>query len=168
MNAKIREQILAIRDTGATNMFDKITVQRMATELGYYELVGFLEEKTKEYIQFILTGESEEQYNEATQSAAFVRKAYTLDDLISWDKEAKQRSKYIIEKTIVIPKSEYKELCGDLISDRKVVEDNIGLMYMDKNKNQHCILVKEEGSTEGILIQCEGFSYPRYAAYYKE
>ena len=61
MNDKIREQILAIRDTGATNMFDKITVQRMAIERGHFELVSFLEENTKEYIHFILTGESEER-----------------------------------------------------------------------------------------------------------
>jgi len=163
MNEKIREQILAIRDTGLTNMFDKIAVQRLAIEREYFELVSFLEENTKAYVRFILTGESEKQ-----DSAAFVRKAYSLDDLIAWDKAAKQRSKFIIEKTILLSTVEYEDFCNNLLSDREFVEENIELMYMDKEKAQHCILVKEEGGTEGVLVQCEGYSYPRYAAYYKE
>ncbi len=57
MNKKIKEQILAIRDTGLTNMFDVIAVQRIANDMGFYELVLFLEENRKEYAHFILTGE---------------------------------------------------------------------------------------------------------------
>ncbi len=54
----IREQILAIRDTGLTNMFDIPMVQRLAYERGYYELVCWLDEHRKEYVHFILTGEA--------------------------------------------------------------------------------------------------------------
>ena len=57
MNEKVKEQILAIRDTGETNMFDTARVQRMAYDRGFYELVLFLEEHKKEYAHFILTGE---------------------------------------------------------------------------------------------------------------
>ena len=57
MTDKLREQILAIRDTGETNMFDTARVQRMAYDRGFYELVLFLEEHKKEYVRFILTGE---------------------------------------------------------------------------------------------------------------
>ena len=57
MTDKIKEQILAIRDTGETNMFDTARVQRMAYDRGFYELVLFLEEHKKEYAHFILTGE---------------------------------------------------------------------------------------------------------------
>ena len=56
MTDKIKEQILAIRDTGETNMFDTARVQRMAYDRGFYELVLFLEEHKKEYAHFILTG----------------------------------------------------------------------------------------------------------------
>ncbi len=59
MDRKLREQILAIRDTGLTNMFDVSTVQRLAFELDYYELVCFLEDHRKEYTQFILYGNGE-------------------------------------------------------------------------------------------------------------
>lgn len=59
MTEKIKEQILKIRDTGLTNMFDTTAVQRLAFERDFYELVVFIEEHRKEYAHFILTGESE-------------------------------------------------------------------------------------------------------------
>lgn len=55
---KIREQILAVRKTGRTNMFDVPMVQYIANEMRFYELVIFLEEHRSEYVNFILTGES--------------------------------------------------------------------------------------------------------------
>lgn len=57
MNEKIKEQILTVRATGITNMFDVHAVQRIANEMNFYELVIFIEEHRKEYVQFILTGE---------------------------------------------------------------------------------------------------------------
>ena len=57
MTEKIKEQIIAIRDTGLTNMFDTNTVQRLAYERNFYELVVFIEENRKEYVHFILYGE---------------------------------------------------------------------------------------------------------------
>ena len=58
MTDTIREQILAIRDTGLTNMFDLPMVQRLAYERDFFDLVLFLEEHPKEYVHFILTGEA--------------------------------------------------------------------------------------------------------------
>jgi len=57
MNDKIKEQILAVRDTALTNMFDTNAVQRIAFERDFYELVVFIEEHKDEYVHFILTGE---------------------------------------------------------------------------------------------------------------
>lgn len=59
MTEKVRDQILSIRDTGLTNMFDIPMVQRLAYDRVYYELVIFLEEHRKEYARFILTGEAD-------------------------------------------------------------------------------------------------------------
>ena len=58
MDEKVKEQILAIRDTGLTNMFDLPVVQRLAYERDYYELVLYLEKHRKEYVYFIMTGEA--------------------------------------------------------------------------------------------------------------
>ena len=57
MNEKIREQILAVRKTGRSNMFDVPMVQNIANAMQFYELVVFLEEHRSEYVHFILTGE---------------------------------------------------------------------------------------------------------------
>ena len=57
MTETIREQILAIRDTGLTNMFDVRTVQRLAFDQDFYELVCYLEEHRTEYVRFIMFGD---------------------------------------------------------------------------------------------------------------
>jgi hypothetical protein len=58
MDPKVKEQILSIRDTGLTNMFDLPMVQRLAYERGYFELVLYLEDHRDEYAHFILRGEA--------------------------------------------------------------------------------------------------------------
>ena len=59
MTSKIKEQILAIRDTGLTNMFDIQMVQRIANEMKFFELVIFLKNEKNKYVKFILSGEEE-------------------------------------------------------------------------------------------------------------
>ena len=58
MSETVKKQILAIRDTGLTNMFEVRTVQRIANDREFYELVVYLEEHRREYAHFILTGEA--------------------------------------------------------------------------------------------------------------
>ena len=58
MTEAIKDQILAIRNTGLTNMCNVNAVQRLAYERDFYELVVYLEENRKEYVHFILTGEA--------------------------------------------------------------------------------------------------------------
>lgn len=60
MPSLVREQILAVRDTGRTNMFDIQAVQAIAYEMDMFELVCFLdnEDSRKEYCNFILYGDS--------------------------------------------------------------------------------------------------------------
>ena len=58
MSEIVKQQILAIRDTGLTNMFDLPVVQRLAYERDFFDLVVYIEEHPKEYAHFILTGEA--------------------------------------------------------------------------------------------------------------
>ena len=60
MTSKVRDQILKVRETGETNMFDTPAVQRIAYENDWYDLVVYLEdrENRKEYSHFIFTGEA--------------------------------------------------------------------------------------------------------------
>lgn len=57
MNKKIFEQIMDIRSSGRSNMLDVATVQRIAYEMGFYDLVCFIEERPMDYVHFIMTGE---------------------------------------------------------------------------------------------------------------
>lgn len=59
MTDEIREQIMAIRDSGLTNMFDINTVQRLANERDYFDLVLYIEDHKAQYVKFILTGQEE-------------------------------------------------------------------------------------------------------------
>lgn len=57
MTEEVKEQILAVRDTGRTNMLDSNMVQIIANEMRLFELVIFIEENREAYGRFILTGE---------------------------------------------------------------------------------------------------------------
>lgn len=57
MDIEIKSQILAVRDTGKTNMLNTIVVQHIAYDMGFYELVLFIEDNKKEYLDFIMRGE---------------------------------------------------------------------------------------------------------------
>ncbi len=61
MNARIKEQILAIRDSGETNMLDTKAVQYIANRENFFELVIFIEDHRKEYVNFIFYGDDEEK-----------------------------------------------------------------------------------------------------------
>ena len=59
MTSKIKEQILAIRDSGETNMFDVRKVQEIALREGYNELLVYLADNVGAYSRFILTVKEE-------------------------------------------------------------------------------------------------------------
>ncbi|MBQ7541865.1 MAG: DUF5049 domain-containing protein [Clostridia bacterium] len=59
MTEKVRDQIMRIRDSGATNMLAVNAVQRIAYERGFFDLVNYIEDNRKGYVHFIFTGEEE-------------------------------------------------------------------------------------------------------------
>ena len=54
MTETVRKQIMAVRDSGETNMLDTDVVQIVADRMGFYELVIYLEEHRREYASFII------------------------------------------------------------------------------------------------------------------
>ena len=56
MTDKVFQQLMDIRDSGLTNMFDTNMVQRLAYDRDYFELVTYIEDHKKEYAHFIMTG----------------------------------------------------------------------------------------------------------------
>lgn len=57
MTDTIKAQIIEIQQSGLTNMFDTIRVQRQAHERNFFELVIFIEEHKEEYVHFIMNGD---------------------------------------------------------------------------------------------------------------
>ncbi len=53
----VKEQILAIRDSGRINMFDSRAVQRLAHKRNFFELVCFIEKQPDQYFKFIMSGD---------------------------------------------------------------------------------------------------------------
>lgn len=60
---EIVEQIMAVRDTGKTNMFDIQAVMYYANELDLFALVNFLSERKNRnaYCEFILYGKRSQE-----------------------------------------------------------------------------------------------------------
>lgn len=56
MEATVRDQIMEIRRTGKANMLDTPAVQRLAYDMGYYELVMYIEAFPAKYVNFIISG----------------------------------------------------------------------------------------------------------------
>ena len=56
MTDKVFQQLMDIRDSGLTNMFDTNMVQRLAYDRDYFELVMYIEDHKKEYAHFIMSG----------------------------------------------------------------------------------------------------------------
>lgn len=61
MTERIKEQIEAIRQNGETNMLDVKMVQWLANRDNYFELVIYLKEHRKEYLNYLFTGEAPEE-----------------------------------------------------------------------------------------------------------
>lgn len=60
IDSKALEQLLEIRDSGETNMFAFNTVQRLAYERDFYELVNWMEENKNDYPALIMYGAEDE------------------------------------------------------------------------------------------------------------
>lgn len=73
----LKEQILSIRDSGKTNMFDYLYVQQLAYENDFYDLVMFIEEHKDQYFNFIRFGNDiylNENYGKATLTQEEIKK----------------------------------------------------------------------------------------------
>lgn len=86
--------------------------------------------------------------------AIFTRKA---EDFPVWD--------CVIEKIVELPEAEYKYFKTAPLRDMPFISENTDLMHRDKNGVFHCLLVLGEKSSDGILIESEGYSYARYSSF---
>lgn len=98
------------------------------------------------------------------QNLLFARKPIDLDDAIYWEREYEKTDIAVVEKVVVLSHNDFVKFRDDLNSDRAFIAENLDDMRIDKDGRWHCLLVIGAGETDGILVQSEGFTYPRYAA----
>lgn len=71
----------------------------------------------------------------------------------------------VIEKIVELPEAEYKYFKSAPIRDMSFIVENTDCMYRDENGVFHCLLVMGEDSSDGVLIEAEGYNYARYSSY---
>lgn len=71
----------------------------------------------------------------------------------------------VIEKIVELPEAEYKYFKSAPIRDMSFIAENTDRMYRDENGVLQCLLVMGEGSSDGVLIEAEGYNYARYSSY---
>lgn len=86
--------------------------------------------------------------------AIFERKA---TDYSAWD--------CVIEKIVELPEAEYMNFKSAPLRDASFIAENTDLMYKDENGIAHCLLVLGEGTSDGVLIEAEGYNYARYSSF---
>lgn len=71
----------------------------------------------------------------------------------------------IVEKAIVIPHDEYEALVNITDGCYDFIAENQEYMYYDKDNNNHCILIYDDTSGDGVIINADGCNYPKYSAF---
>ena len=71
-----------------------------------------------------------------------------------------------IVKQIELTQAQYQHFSTHLWLDMPFIVANKDLMGCDEeNTVSHCLLVTSRERRDGILVDCQGFDYARYAAY---
>src|SRR5512137_2590 len=103
--------------------------------------------------------------NKGKTGEAFIhRKCIDLNDLLA--RESEYKSRFVIEKTIILDDGEWDDFISDFFASLDFVIANRDLMFQDTNDVWHCIYVTKVNLNCGVLIESEGYDYARYAAFY--
>lgn len=101
-------------------------------------------------------------------SAEFVKKPINVRDLKEQYYGSSRRS-FRVERIAELSEEQFAGFSDELYGYYRFLYDNRDAMYMDPGDwCMHCILVTTPGYREGILVEAEGYAYPRYAAYVPE
>ena len=98
-------------------------------------------------------------------TAEFVRKPINMRDLKEQYYGSFRRG-FEVEKIAELSREQFEKFSGELYGYYRFLYDNRDVMYTDPgDRNMHCILVTTSEYREGILVEAEGYAYPRYAAF---
>lgn len=71
----------------------------------------------------------------------------------------------VFDRVVFLPDDQYRKFQKNMLDDYDFIRQYRDEMYQNGD-TVHCILVKGMNSLDGILVNSEGSSYARYAAYF--
>ena len=95
-------------------------------------------------------------------TAYFVKQPRTIEDLIVPHPIELERPFEVI-KTVMLAKIDYENFITDMNVDRQFIEDDAELCGM--GKVWKCLLVRQRGREDGVLVMPEDGCYVGWAAY---
>lgn len=97
-------------------------------------------------------------------SAYFVKYPSRIEDL--WQPHlCEDQNPYEIATTVTLKAIDYGNFITDLRVERQFLEDNANLCSIDGDGIRHCILVRQRGDKDGVLIIPDAGGYVIWAAY---
>lgn len=99
--------------------------------------------------------------NDFHSTAFFVKHPFRIEDL-KVPHRYETRKRFVVVKTMV----DYDNFIADLCVDRIFIEENKGLCHVNEEGVWLCLLVKQQGQPDGVLVMPDGRDYSKYAAYY--
>lgn len=71
---------------------------------------------------------------------------------------------YVIDHIEIMDENEYCEFSNNLLNDRDFITNRKDVMHKDSAGQFHVLLVLDKDNGDGILIDSQGYDYPRYVA----
>ena len=102
---------------------------------------------------------------ETAGKAYFVSDPRRIEDLQVLHLVEKERP-YEIVKLVKLAKIDYENFITDMVADRQFIEDHADLC--SKGEVWRCLLVRQRGRTDGVLVIPEDGCFVDWAAYYSE
>ena len=93
--------------------------------------------------------------------AYFVEHPRRIEDLMVPHPIEKERP-YRIVTEVQLPAIDYENFITDMLADRQFIEDNAGLC--SRGEVWQCLLIRQRGCSDGILVMPEGGCYVGWAA----
>jgi len=98
--------------------------------------------------------------------AHFGRKMENLKELKAATRRAKQEkrtgSAYTVIKEVELSDEEFKKFASDFFQEQPWIDSSDG--GMNPNGEYRCIRVRNAKTGERVLVNSEGYDYPRYTA----
>ena len=100
---------------------------------------------------------------ETRDFAYFVERPHTIEDLLQ-PHLFEKKQEYRIVKTIELGKMDYENFITDMLADRQFIEDSAALC--SQGEVWKCLLIRQRGCSDGILVMPEGGCYVDWAGHF--